>query len=76
MDNLTPDEQAKEDQIQSMLNARGKLNAVGKFKSVKEEAITQKVQTAMPHLTPEEAQEQARRFLWTMCINDWEDIAL
>lgn len=76
MDNPISNEQAKEDQIQRMLDEHRKLKAVSKFKSLKEETITQKIQASTPHLSPEDAQKQAQRFLLMMCINDWDDIVL
>ncbi|HEY9763611.1 MAG TPA: hypothetical protein V6D07_13860 [Trichocoleus sp.] len=76
MDIPNSDEQWKEEQIQNMLNERRKLKSAGKFKSVKEEMITQNIQASMPHLTSEEVQEQTRWLLWTMCLNDWDNITL
>ncbi|MBD0334616.1 MAG: hypothetical protein ICV62_03935 [Cyanobacteria bacterium Co-bin13] len=75
MDNFTSDEQAKEDLIQRMLSDHHRLRAEGKLRSTKEKLITQKIQASMPDLSPEEAQKQARRLLWMMCINDWDEIA-
>ncbi|MBD2256291.1 hypothetical protein [Pseudanabaena sp. FACHB-2040] len=76
MDNSASDEQAKEDYIQGMLDEHRRLKTESNLLSSKERLITQKIQNSMPDLTPKEAQEQARRLLWIMCINDWDEIAL
>lgn len=59
----TPDEQTLEARIQKMLEEQRRQKAKGKFKSVKEGKITQKIQAAMPELTVEEAR---RRGLWLL----------
>lgn len=71
----TPDEQTLEERIQQMLNEHRKQKAKGKFRSVREGKITQKIQAAMPELTIEEARRRGLWLLLQSLEHGWDETA-